>query len=450
MNRQFRRAVRRAGFNPDAPQKHRPDKFAVLPGGGIGGIITPVNPETMNRHGETVEFDNIGNDPSDVWTGVTIDHWVVGPRRTSKKNGHEVRLCFSYCGSVATYEPWEIASGRLPKTCRACRPGEHSTSPFHAVIPECDLPALRGFWEKCMATAFEETVKVTGKEAHKQWSELTRPCLADICDSAGYGRHFGWKVIVFDCAVKSARSSGEDKLVVRVKAIHVERRQIEMMIRAPGTTFEYQINLSTGRTDFKFLDIAKKIKDVVEYKMAAAAKVEAVVSATPETNGHAAPAGANAATIIDLAKLAKLQGGLSKLLLVGKDINEIAGMKLLAAEKLRQAEAKLEEREGQLQADASVEDETGKREKYLKERVEEIERNLRNTRVEYEIAAENADQARKTLEISRSVRNEAARAVETVRTEVAEVARIEEEQLKTLGDQKGLQALLAALSNIPG
>lgn len=447
MDRHQRRIVRKTGLidkvMPDVPVPGVPRTYVVDPkrSGATGEVALRKMAEFMS-------------DPrAPFWCGVSVGHWICGPLRHSKKTRRDVYVCISRCGVAATYEPWEIAGGKLPQTCYACRPGTRHAPSCHATVVEEVMVVINQFWEVGMGTAFEESVRVAGKLANSEWIGLARPVLADICDTAGYGRHFGWKVIVFDCAEKSNLKS--DKSVVRVKAIHKERRQVEMMIRPARGTYEYQINLSTGRTDVDFWKIATKIKEVVEQKYPKETKKEDPVPApnpvpdkkveAASTNGHPAR---DPVTIIDVEKLKKLGSQFEKLIRVGADINEVASIKLVANEKLRQARERLEQTDADIGAGEAEEAQSTARWRRAVEVFEEFTRKAKNAAVDRDTERTALDGLRADLAAKKKEREALAQAVACADKEVEEAKALEADHMKSVGDQSALKDLIEALSRM--
>lgn len=453
MNRQFRRMMKKEGYVPATAKDVMPNFRAAI----LNQIPPGRRGEFESHHREGITVDSIVSVDDPVFLGAVVGHWLVGPTRISKKNGNSVHICISYCGCVAMYEPWVIAGGKLPKSCIGCRPGEHEAPPFHATVPERDMSILREFWRDAMSTAFAESVRINGKDARTEWGSLGRPVLADVCDSAGYGRDFGWKVIVFGCAEKP--NLKQDRSVIRWKATHLSMRQIEIMIRPAGSNFEYQVQLSTGRSDYKFADVADRIKAIIDSRadketkwvetpagpvaiptVAAAATSPTAAPATSE-NGHVS-------RVVNVEALSKLAGNLDRVIKYARDMNEMAGLKHAAAEKFKAASERAAIAYGILVGAQQERDDAKSLLNAHQDRIADLEKKMRLEIQLREEASRNhtaklaaADAAMKEYEPLEA-------AAEAAKKEVNELDRMEAEGAKQLGDAKNLEVLLAALSKV--
>ncbi len=390
----------------------------------------------QRKGGEKVDVVKAGREQ---WTGVVCGHWLVGPVSRWKRSRNNEHICISKCGVVAYYEPWYVSAGKLPQTCYACRPNTGET-PSCRTLPEYLTKQLAPYFEESyMATYFEEQVQLKGTVT-REWEKFGRPLMSQVCDTAGYGQHFGWKLYVHNCSEKPNAKS--DKHKCRVRAIHKATRQIELMCQPAGCTWEFQYHLSTGRTDVDFMAIAERIKWSVgivtgEGKEEKEEKAQVAAAATPEVNGHTG--------LIDLAALEKIGGNLQKLLAVGKDLNDVAREKVAAQEKLKAAQ----EKKNEAYAKMIAADEEMKRAKVAvtiqQDKCVELERKLRNEMAYRDQYANEHTAKAAVFDAARFEFEPLSEAVAAAEKELYDMERMEADITKTVGDEKKLKALLAAL-----
>lgn len=410
----------------------------------------PVAPDRLEKPKGGFWIDSLNDSGGPFWAGVVCGHWLVGPQTTLGKR--TVHMCISKCGVAETYEPWQIGSGRLPQTCYGCRPGNHRAPSFRT-LPESQLHDLVIFWEDyAMATTFEERSNLRG-DALKFWDELGRPLMSRICDSCGYGKHFGWKMNVRTCALKAYRKSAKDR--IRVRAVYKSERRIELVAQPAGSTYEFEYDLSTGRTDHDFAVIAEKVKEVVnrictkeeqvamgETAPSAPAPELVAAAASSNGNGHAGP--------IDLAKLLKLQKNIETLMTVGKDVNELAAMKDLARKKVEDLNAQKGDLYVKLVEAKEFEKASAMKLAAAEERAQQCETSLRNA-----IAARDNTKAEcyakaEGLRDAAGAYGPIEAAAAAAEKELRELELLEADRLKSVGDAKGLSTLLEALAGMGG
>lgn len=400
---------------------------------GIGGINKFVRDPDLAR----VQASNSITDKDPYWYGVVVGHWLCCNEFT--KNGRTRHGCISKCGVLAFYEPWEIASGRLPKTCYGCRPGE-AAPPSHRVLDFSRLENLQRFWgEHEMATIFGEIMRTTNKEAIRDWDQHGRTVITDIIERTGYGRDFGWKLTI-DKAAKCGRI---DRLKLRKTANHLRTREVEIYIHPAGSQHEYTVLLSTGRTDYDFKDVAERVTQCIGFinekkprEVAAAATV-----AAPEGSGHQNG-------FIDVAKLSGVANQLAKAAKVGEELNQIAVQKTIAEDKVKLAREKEKVASDDADAADRREDEAAAELRAKQDECDRLTESLRKCASERDVLRIAADQAKIAAKLADEHWKPIDQAKWDAEKELAGFEQMENEQLKEIGNAAGLKALLAALSQI--
>lgn len=423
----------------------------VNPPGWLGQVGSKLGLHLEKQDTEYIKsmtFSTVVSASEPLLTGMVIGHWLVGMTALQGSfKPKRVHICISHCGVLAGYEPWEIAAGRLPKTCYGCRPGEHAP-PVTRVVVEDRLEELQQHWQEryIMATAFEEKSQLDTKDGHELWAMQGRPVMQEIVGRTRFGMAFGWKVYVR--RFMDLRHSRPKHHRVKINAIYKGERRFELFVqhKAGGTGFI--VDLSTGRSDVTFGDITNEIERAVKIlqSLDVEGNFEDEKAATAESNGHAVVT----AGPIDVAKLMKIKTGIENLMTVGKDVNELAELKEKARKKVEAATAK----KGDLHVKLVEAEERQKtaivKYKTACEMVDNCERSLRNALAARENTLVDRDRANDAVAAAanayKPVEDEAAAAEK----ELKELEELETERLKSVGDAKGMAALLEALARIGG
>lgn len=395
------------------------------------------------RGGKRADFGEPAEEDSDPLNCSVIGHWLVGPKDRWKASRPEQYLCVSRCGVVAYYDPWYVREGKLPQTCYACRPNPGPT-PECRTLPEDLTRRLQLYWEdNYMATAFEEKVDLKG-EVVKEWAKYGRAMMAQVVDTAGYGVGFGWKIYVHNCAEKPNLKSTRHR--VRVRNVNWTTRHIELMAQPAGCTWEFQFHLTTGRTDHTFQDIQAKIEHAVgvvggtiKEAKEEPAQVAAAATQKVEDNGHAVE-------FVNLGALEKLGGNIARLIAVGKDLNDIAKEKLVATEKLRQAQ----EKKNAYHAEMLKADEDMKRAKVAfnlqQDKVTDLERKLKNeVAIRDQLSIEHTAKAA-AFDSARVQFDPVSQELAAAEKELYDVERMEADAIRSVGDAEKVRKALAALA----
>lgn len=423
----------------------------VRGGSKLLGVKLYTSSETVKA-----EMTDLVNPRSAFFCGVVVGHWVCGPLLTSgrAKGSHPV---VSRCGAVMTVEPWKIESGKLPATCYFCDAKNHA-KPVTRRLEGRDLEQLRDFWEIGMGQAFMPTAKfdnfeeksnIRGKEAYDEWEDLGRTALAIVCDQAGFGRHFGWKVYVQDVKVRPGKAEKRGRC--RVKATHLSTRHMEIMIQPHKSKHEFHIDLACGRTDTPFAQVANAIQKSIaslygtREEQDHAEKEDEVKGTQPVA---AAANGQPAAGVVDIEKLSKLIGSLEKVKQVGRDLNETAALKLAAQQKFDKVneEAKAAYQE-LVEVQAKVDDARALAAAKRGE-VQTLEMRLKNTKAGLEDAERKGNEFVILAAAARNKYTPLEEAAQKAKDEINELERMEAEALKAVGDAKALLPLLEALSKV--
>jgi hypothetical protein len=397
----------------------------------------------------------------DFWAGVIVGHWFVGPskvvpaRRLKKVDGtrRRVHVCFSRCGVIEFYEPWEIATGRIPDTCYGCRPGQKGAPPSNRVLAPKDLEKILYHWESTyMATAFEERSNLVGRPANDAWADYGRPLLGDVCSAAGFPRTFGWKAFVRDCSNRPGKMSDRDH-TIRVRAVHVAEKRIEIVLQPAKSRFVFTVDLATGRTDVPFTKIADAISAAVKRyhtgepepiepaKVAAAATPEPAKPAEPPSNGH--PAGV---AILDVKELSGLYERLGKVLAVSKDVNELAQEKMLVRQKVEAADREMNKAvEEEAQANRERHDFDARARAHA-ERIAEMERKLATERQLWNDCRKEAHEADMRAAVAVGEHATAEGRLKEAKAKMAELEAFEKEILASQGDAAQMARLIQALA----
>ena len=397
------------------------------------------------------------DDTGDGCVGVLCGHWVVGPPTRRRVNKAQLglsktHLCVSACGSLAFYQPHQIASG-LPRTCYACRTGEGPPPP-HATMRESDLPSLRKFFSgDYMATNFTFETNMKTRDATDQWDALGRPLMVAITDRTRFGSGFGWKCFVRSCQDRPKRSH---RTTAHVRGVHPTTRRLELSVHPKGSRYTYTVDLTTPRTDAKFEDISAAVSHAIadlnygdpeedekpELVAAAATGERVATEAANNGAGHMGP--------VDVAKLLKMKAGIENLLTVGKDINELAQLKAAAAVKLEQAEAAARAAwAGRQQAQVGAKD-AAFHGAALRDRVSSLAMQLRNATADRDghekTEAVWRDQVADAVALCSPLEDE----LRKCQRELKELEDMEADRLKSVGDAKGMATLLQALAQMGG
>lgn len=389
------------------------------------------------------------------WSAVTVGHWFVASLIKLNRRTHYV--CVSACGVIGQYEPWQIAGGKLPKTCVGCRAGETAAPHGGRVVPESVRQVILQIMESGMATVFEHKHTLKAPEVIDEWHRDGKPVMVEIAERSGYGNTFGWKCFVHRCHNRSHLKS--DKPRVRVRAVHDGTRRVELVCQPPGSVHEYEVDLYTGRTDHPWRDVADAIQRAVAIvghahdkstqpvPVVTSPAVQAIPAPAPSANGKHVPTGPQ---VVDLAKLVRLRAGLETALTVGKEINELAAIKAEAAAKVEVARKRHEDTLATWQRAQDAAREARLKAEAHHDRVVEMERQLRNEMAARDAAQKALAERRAELEAADAAHRPTEQELKDAERELAGYEQLEADRLKQVGDAQGLAALLEALSKIPG
>lgn len=287
----------------------------------------------------TVEDPGRGFSANCTWAGdaselfgVVFGHWVVTEEgRTYQSAQPDAHVCMSKCGVVSIYKKWEIENGRLPKTCLACRPGGGQV-PGHRVLPESWVEFTKLLFEEHhMATAYnftaDERTNMKTKEAIADWEGSGRAAINALVVGSGLDPAAGWHVLVHSCSDCGSKKS-ERGSRMRVKGVQEGTRTVRLLVQPVGSRLEFEVHLSLKRRDADFAAVVKAIQEYATSRRYEA-KAELV----------AAAAGGDAPPVVDLLKL---RDGIDKLIAVRKDLDASGQVAAEAAQKVADAELKLE------------------------------------------------------------------------------------------------------------
>lgn len=424
-----------------------------------------------------------GPESRDEWAGVVMGHWVLGPRaarvpkgarrRGAKLPGHPY-TALSRCGAAAYIPEWQVLRGEVPDDCPLCRAGRKNPH----------MPAkLKIFWEEpYVASNIDAALAATatnlqGLEAPREWNMHAVPYIAGVLDRTSYGRAFGWRIDARNC-IRQADRKG--KALIRVRGTYPGQFRIELTVHPADSVYTYEVDLTYAKRTVPFEQVAAEVARAIDLAMGvtvpaaapaqlarealdaqtkavgpvptlfAPPKSGAAVVATPAPVTPVAPPVAGA---LDLEGLAKVHAGLTALLSVGKDMNAIAALEHGARDRLDRAEAALTATDAARREAAAVLHRLEANRAEVQDRVDLLDREVKKYQAQMAEAVKLRDAVaaqRAAAAAAVGAQEEAARPataeVEAARKELAELAEMRANQLKTFGSPEALSDLFKALA----